>query len=112
MQLIPQDEIKTLAKKWVELYDYSNPDKAQQNLNEWLGDDALLLPSTKSNKKYMIFNPNKNKWVHFGQIPYSDFLKHNDEKRRLHYKARAENIKGNWKDDKYSPNNLSIHVLW
>lgn len=34
-----------------------------------------------------------------------------DEKRRL-YRARATKIKGNWKDDKYSPNNLAIHILW
>lgn len=34
-----------------------------------------------------------------------------DEKRRL-YRARATKIKGNWKDDPYSPNNLAINLLW
>lgn len=33
------------------------------------------------------------------------------EKRRL-YRARAENIKGDWADDKTSPNNLAINILW
>jgi len=33
------------------------------------------------------------------------------EKRRL-YRARAENIKGDWVKDKTSPNNLAINILW
>jgi hypothetical protein len=28
----------------------------------------------------MILNPNTNKWVHFGQLGYQDFTKHNDPK--------------------------------
>jgi DNA adenine methylase len=61
---------------------------------------------------------------HFGNPDYSDYiiwtwLEHKgevpegtaDERRRL-YRARATNIKGNWKQDKYSPNNLAINILW
>jgi hypothetical protein len=32
--------------------------------------------------------------------------------QRKKYLARATKIKGNWKSDKYSPNNLAIHILW
>ena len=43
---------------------------------------------------------------------YEDFTKHKDEERRKDYRRRAENIKGNWKNNKYSPNNLAINILW
>ena len=41
-----------------------------------------------------------------------DYLYHQNEKRRTNYLKRSSNIKGNWKDDPYSPNNLSINILW
>ena len=53
-----------------------------------------------------------NKFIHFGQLGYDDFTKHKDEQRRQAYLARANKIKGNWIQDKYSPNNLSIKLLW
>ena len=60
----------------------------------------------------MIMNDN-NKWVHFGQLGYSDFTKYpHDEDRRRLYLARATKIKGNWKENIYSPNMLSIVLLW
>jgi len=34
------------------------------------------------------------------------------EKHRAAYLARAKKIKGNWKKDKFSPNNLAIKILW
>lgn len=43
---------------------------------------------------------------------YEDYTKHHDDKRRKNYLTRANSIKGNWRTDKYSPNNLSIHLLW
>jgi hypothetical protein len=60
----------------------------------------------------MIQNPD-GKWIHFGQMGYSDNTRTlNDKDRRRRYLARATNIKGNWKADKYSPNNLSLKILW
>ena len=59
----------------------------------------------------MIITPD-NKKVHFGNINYEDFTRHGSETRRNSYIARASNIKGDWKKNKYSPNNLSIHLLW
>jgi len=43
---------------------------------------------------------------------YEDFTKHKNLKRRQNYLTRSTNIKGDWKKNKYSPNNLSIHILW
>ena len=67
--------------------------------------------STRKDKKYMIMNDSK-KFIHFGQLGYEDYTKHLDENRRRLYLARATKVKGNWKTDRYSPNNLSINLLW
>ena len=67
-------------------------------------------PSTRKNKKYMIMNDDHN-YIHFGDLRYEDFTKHQDLKRLNNYLSRATKIKGNWKKDKYSPNNLAINLL-
>ena len=82
-----------------------------QNAKEYLGDDVEIKPSTRKFKKYMVKKPD-GKWSHFGDNRYDDFTQHRDKERQKNYLARAKNIKGNWKNDKYSPNNLSIHILW
>ncbi len=73
--------------------------------------EKTVEPSTRKNKKYMIMNDD-NKLVHFGDLRYEDYTKHQDEERRKRYIGRATKIKGNWKSDKYSPNNLAINLLW
>jgi len=50
--------------------------------------------------------------VHFGQMGYEDFTKHKDPARRDNYLKRTANIKGDWRSDKFSPNNLSRNILW
>jgi hypothetical protein len=62
--------------------------------------------------------------IGFGLKSYKDFLLLSDEekagqipvgtaeKKRSAYLARATKIKGDWKDNKVSPNNLAIHILW
>jgi hypothetical protein len=69
-----------------------------------------VLPSTRKGKKYMI--DNGEKVIHFGSILYQDYTKHHDKKRRDSYLRRATNIKGKWRDDPFSPNWLSICLLW
>jgi hypothetical protein len=97
-----------------ELLKYSDPIKAQNNAYKYYGNDALLYISTRKDKKYMILNPNTGKMVYFGQLspPYSDFTKHQNEQRRQHYLKRSNLIKGNWRENEYSPNNLSRNILW
>jgi len=41
-----------------------------------------------------------------------DFTHHNDELRRQSYLKRSAGIRGNWKENKYSANNLSRSLLW
>lgn len=62
--------------------------------------------------------------VPFGNINYNDYIQYSylesegkmtarevDDHRRR-YLARATKIKGNWRRNKISPNNLAIHILW
>ena len=101
------------------LNDCSNYDQVLTRAKHYYGDDVILLASTRATKKYMIFNPNASKFIHFGGMGYLDYTKYiqlYDKKdaniHRTRYLNRALNIKGNWKNDYYSANFLSILLLW
>ena len=95
-----------------ELNKYSDPTIVFKKAKEYLGNDTIIKISDKPAKKYMILNPNTNKYIYFGQFGFEDFTKHKDLQRRDNYLKRTANIKGDWKDNKYSPNNLSRNILW
>jgi len=88
----------------------SNPLTAQKKLNKYIGRPTELLLSSRKEKKYMVYDGNK--YIHFGDINSEDYTKHKNEKRRASYLARAKGIKGDWKKNKFSANNLAINVLW
>ena len=97
------------------LLEVSDPQKVIQNAKKYFNDTNIkIYLSPEKNKKYAIINPYTNKLVSFGQMnpPMEDYTKHRDEIRRINYLKRASNIKGNWKNDPYSPNNLAINLLW
>jgi len=96
--------------KYEELLQYSNPEKVNRNLQRYLPGTKLFI-STRKNKKYMVQRPDGT-WTHFGQMKYQDFTFHKDDIRRINYLNRANGIRGHWRDDPYSPNNMSIHTLW
>ena len=99
--------------EWIsKIREVSDPIQAMLNAKQYLGPDAIFLPSDKPTKKYTIFDPNKKEYIYFGDIRYTDYTKHKDKKRKKNYLKRSSNIKGNWKEDKYSPNNLSREILW
>ena len=91
---------------------YSNPRTAQQMAYRYLGRTAKLYPSTKRDKKYMIYDPANRHYVHFGQYPYEDYTKHKNKSRRRNYLTRSGKIRGDWKRNRYSANNLARKVLW
>jgi hypothetical protein len=91
---------------------YTNPKIAKKNAVKYLGKNVVLKPSTKKDKKFMVLNPDTNKYIHFGQLGFEDFTKHQDLKRQKNYLNRTANMKGDWKDDKYSANNLAREILW
>ena len=85
-------------------------------------DPSKLSMSEDENHKLVYHSPDGDRY--FGKVDYSDYIiwswmekngeveKGTADKRRNAYRARATNIKGNWKKDKYSPNNLAINILW
>jgi len=91
--------------------DVSDPELVLKQLKKYYGDEVDLYLSTSKNKKYMVFDEDGKK-VHFGSIIHEDHTKHKDKKRRLNYLKRASNIKGNWRQNPFSPNMLSIILLW
>jgi hypothetical protein len=72
-----------------------------------------------SDDKHKLQIPNEaGKLIRFGAVGLGDHvlysLAHDPSasEHRARYLARATKIKGDWKKDSYSPNNLAIHVLW
>ena len=97
--------------KYQQLLKVSNPASVVKKKNTYLGKDIEIFISDNKDKKYMIITP-EGKRVHFGNINYEDYSRHKNEIRRNAYISRATNIKGDWKSNKYSPNNLAINLLW
>ena len=63
--------------------------------------------SSRKDKKFMVFDGHK--MIHFGQMGYEDYTKHNDELRRARFKNRNKR----WQySSKYSPAWLSWYLLW
>lgn len=90
---------------------YSNPKEAQRKAFKIYGKSAILYRSKTKGKKYSIQDL-EGKIVSFGQMEYEDFTKHEDPERRHKYLSRSGNLKGNWKENEYSPNNLARNILW
>lgn len=91
-----------------EIYQYSNPKIVFEKANR-IFDNVNIKISTRKNKKYMLFNPSNNKWVHFGQWGMEDYTKHKDEKRRKSFLIRNHKWANN---DFYTPSFLSYYLLW
>jgi len=89
----------------------SDIQRVLENAHRYFGKNIPIYKSTRPKKKFMIQRPD-GKWIHFGEKGYTDYTYHRNEIRRQNYINRASNIKGNWKDDPYSPNNLSLAILW
>ena len=98
---------------------YSDPEIVLYRAKYYYGENVILKKSTRKTKKYMIYNPYNNKFVHFGQMGYLDYTKYvqlynleTANKHRSRYLKRALKIKGNWMNNPYSPNFLSMLLLW
>ena len=102
------------SEKYNELIKYSDSKNVLKNAKYFYGPDVYIDVSTRKDKKYMIYDDVNNKMVHFGQFapPMEDFTKHKNKKRQALYLARATKIKGDWINNKYSPNYLAITLLW
>ena len=93
------------------IQEYSNPQIVFQKAKRMDGDDVEIKLSTRKDKKYMLLNPNHNKWVHFGTMkpPMEDYTKHKDKLRRDKFRSRNRK----WANqDEYTPGYMSYWLLW
>jgi hypothetical protein len=93
------------------IWKWSNPIQVRKMADKYLGKDIPVYLSNKKDKKYMVKNP-EGKFISFGQLGFQDFTHHKNLVRRKSYLTRTAGIKGNWKANKYSSNNLSRNILW
>ena len=99
--------------KLEQLLKVSNPKEVIKKAQQYFNDPNIkVYLSSRKNKKYAIYDPINKKLVHFGHLQYQDMTKHNDPIRRERYLKRAMNIKGDWRNNKYSANSLSTALLW
>jgi hypothetical protein len=97
--------------KYDELIKYSDPQRVSKNALDYFGKAVPIYVSSKPSKKYMLRKPD-GKYDHFGEMGYEDYTRHRDKDRRDRYLKRAMQIPGKWFQNEYSPNMLSIHLLW
>ena len=69
------------------LCEVSNPKLVLKQLEKYYGDEVDLYLSSSKNKKYMVFDE-KGKKVHFGDLRFSDYTKHQDKQRRNNFRNR------------------------
>ena len=99
--------------KLTQLQKVSDIKRVIENFKKYIGDDEKsLYVSLKYNKKYMVID--NGKYIHFGDIYFPDFTKHQDEQRRRRYLKRAtERLKRvGSRPEKYSAQNLAINCLY
>ena len=99
--------------KLEQLLKISNPKEVIKNAQQYFNNpDIKVYLSNNKNKKYAIYDPINKKLTHFGQMGFEDHTYHNDPQRRDNYLKRTANIRGSWKNNKYSANKLSRNLLW
>jgi hypothetical protein len=102
--------------KLSELLKISDPVEVKRRFEKYRGTSkAEISVSPRVDKKYMIrvaaADGVRGRIVHIGST-LADFTKHGDEIKRKSYLARSEGIKGDWRHDKWSANNLARALLW
>ena len=106
---------KQLAAKGVSAEEYLKTAKAKAKA---AGYDADALTFSDDKKHKLQLTDPKGRVVRFGAVGLGDFILYTlakdrrADKHRKAYLARATKIEGNWRRNKYSPNNLAIRVLW
>ena len=93
------------------IWNYSNPRIVQRKARLLFGRKATIYRSNLKTKKYFIIDDDGYK-IHFGAMGMEDYTYHKDERRRDNYLKRSGSIKGNWKTNPFSRNNLSRNLLW
>jgi hypothetical protein len=97
--------------KLQELIKISDPKEVKRRFEIYRGSTkATIEPSPRADKKYLVRVDGKRA-IHFGSH-MEDYTHHLNEDRRRNYLNRSAGIKGDWRNDKWSPNNLARNLLW
>jgi hypothetical protein len=99
-----------------ELIKISDPAEVKRRFEKYRGSaKATIEPSPREDKKYLVrvaaADGKRGRAIHIGST-LADFTKHGDETKRKSYLARSAGIKGDWRDDKWSANNMSRALMW
>jgi hypothetical protein len=89
----------------------SNPTIVTQKAKQIFCSAVKIVESRAKGKEYALIKPDGER-INFGSIDYEDYTEHKNATRRDNHLKRETNIKGNRKANKYSPNNLSVRLLW
>ena len=95
-----------------------------RNVASKAGYDPAMLDYAYDKYHKLAYTTPSGKVIRFGRREYGDYLiwshleeygkvakGYADMKRNVFHKSH-ENIKGRWRSDKYSPNNLALRILW
>ena len=87
------------------IFKVSNPNIVARNASKYF---INVYRSNKPTKKYMVKN-GTGKWIHFGDVQYADYTKHQDEDRRNKFLKRN----ARWaKEFPLTSAWLSYYLLW
>ena len=93
----------------IDIQKYSDPKTVFKKAKMIYGNDVIIDMSTRKNKKYMLFNPNNNKWIHFGSYGMEDYTKHKNLQRREQFRNRNKK----WSlQEPYTAGFMSYFLLW
>jgi hypothetical protein len=94
--------------KYEDLIEISDPYTVYTKFKKIYPHDSDIKISTRKKKKYMIWDPDKEKWFHFGSN-MTDYTFHKDLQRRLKFKTRNRR----WSDANiYTAAYASYYLLW
>jgi hypothetical protein len=94
--------------KYEDLILISDPYTVYTKFKKIYPSDSDIKISTRKKKKYMIWDPDKEKWFHFGSN-MTDYTFHKDLQRRLKFKTRNRR----WSDANiYTAAYASYYLLW
>lgn len=102
---------KKIIEKLDELEKYSNPNIVRKKLKKLYGNKMELYISNRKDKKYMIYHPETNKKIHFGQMGYKDYTLNDVDREDRRKRFLQRNHK--WADaEHFTPAHLSWYILW
>ena len=94
--------------KYEDLIKISDPYTVYTKFKNIYPCDSEIRISTRKNKKFMIYDPEKSKWFHFGST-MTDWTRHGDIQRRMIFLRRNQK----WSEsDMYTPSYASYNLLW